>query len=323
MASSDPSISGSTIPPPDADENRSGRGRRRTKSSVELLRRRLVEQTERLARQYERSGQVDPSAVAEIERLDRVARAYEHARPASRPWPWRLPLIALLTALLVSLLLFVRVPCTEVTLDLSLSSLAFRLSGPDRGADDRAIALTTEDIAATRVTVRGIDTVAAQPELPAPTSGRDTLSFLAKDGFVIGPIELPSGTWVRISPPRFDGKLSLRFKHDREPASITLHLTPDVTVVPRVLGERRAHGTVTLASDPNQPLEVELVPRLEDGTTIGDALARISETFGSELPVTGINLEWGDPWAQRRGVFSSVLDGAVYREALAGQGYNL
>ncbi|HSA82058.1 MAG TPA: hypothetical protein VLE23_14675 [Geminicoccaceae bacterium] len=254
-----------------------------------------------------------------------MAQAYERARPAAKPWPWRLPLVALVTAALVSLLLFVRVPCTEVTLDLGLSSLGFQVGGPGRAA---SIALTGAEIAATRVTVRGIDTIAAPPLLAATTPGRDWLSFHSNAGLLVNPIDLASGTWVRLSPPRSASALTLRFRHDSESASITLHLPADVAsvppgVLPDGLGERGESYTVTLSSAPNQPLDMELTPQPRAGATLSETLARVSETFDSELPITGLILEQGDPSARRRGTFSSVLDGSVYREALAGNAHDL
>jgi hypothetical protein len=311
MASNAPKTSGSTTPPTDRGRD----GRLRATSSIEILQQQIVERTDHVARNYEQSGTTDRKAWAEIERLDGVLRAYQHARPARKGFPWRVSLLAVLTAVLVSLLLFVRVPCTEVTLDLHLSSLALQLAdGP----------LTTGEIEVKQVTVKRFSpegiTIGAQ-RVPVPPATRALR--LASNGLAIDKIALEPGTWVWISPPRRDASLKFRFVHDTKPVSVTLQVPPDAVVrppgvLPDLLGE-----PLTISSAPKQPLEIELEPRPLDGASDAETLARISETFGSELPMTGLYLKSGDPWAAQRGVFSSILAGEVYREALAGKAYDL
>jgi hypothetical protein len=328
MASNDPKTSGSTTRPIDGE---GGRATPAT-SSIEVLQQKIAERAEQVAREYEQSGTTDPEACAEIGRLDGVLRAYQNARPVKKPFPWRVPLLAALTAVLVSLLLFVRVPCTEVTLDLRLSSLAFQLAdGSAPASTGETIALTTGDIIATRVRVRGFDPeegiAAGLQRVRVPPRNR-VLEFTSAEGLAIGSMEIEPGTWVWISPPRLDAPLKLRFDHASKPVSITLYVPPEVTVAPprafsNPLGEPGEPYTLTISSAPQQPLQLELVPRSLDGASGAIALARISETFGSELPITGLYLKSGDPLSAQRGVFSSILAGTVYREALAGNAYEL
>jgi hypothetical protein len=326
MASNDPKTSGSTTRPIDGE---GGRATPAT-SSIEVLQQKIAERAEQVAREYEQSGTTDPEACAEVGRLDGVLRAYQNARPAKKPFPWRVPLLAALTGVLVSLLLFVRVPCTEVTLDLRLSSLAFQLADGAAAAADETIALTTGEIAADRVTVRGVDPegIAAGAQRVRVPPRTSWLSFASDEGLLIGSMEIEPGTWVWISPPRLDAPLKLRFNHDSKPVSVTLYVPPEVTVAPprafsNPLGEPGEPYTLTISSAPQQPLQLELVPRSLDGASDAITLARISETFGSELPITGLYLKSGDPLSAQRGVFSSILAGTVYREALAGNAYEL
>jgi hypothetical protein len=226
MASNDPKTSGSTTRTIDGE---GGRATPAT-SSIEVLQQKIAERAEQVAREYEQSGTTDPEACAEVGRLDGVLRAYQNARPVKKPFPWRVPLLAALTAVLVSLLLFVRVPCTEVTLDLRLSSLAFQLAdGSAPASTGETIALTTGDIIATRVRVRGFDPeegiAAGLQRVRVPPRNR-VLEFTSAEGLAIGSMEIEPGTWVWISPPRLDAPLKLRFNHDSKPVSVTLYVPP-------------------------------------------------------------------------------------------------
>ncbi len=326
MASNDPKTSGSTTLPAEGE----GDGRSRATPPIEILQQKIAERTEQIARGYEQSGTTDPEACAEIGRLEGVLRAYQSVQPPKKTFPWRVPLLAAVTAFLVSLLLFVRVPCTEVTLDLRLASLAFQLADGPATATGETLALTTGEIAADRVTIRGVDpeSIAAGAQRVRMPPRSSWLSLASDQGLLIGTIEVAPGTWVWISPPRLDAPLELRLKHDSKPVSVTVHVPPDVTVapprvLPATLGEPREPYTLTVSSGPKQPLQLELIPRSLDGASAGETLARISEIFGNELPITGLRLQSGDPWAAQRGVFSSILAGAVYREALAGKAYDL
>lgn len=326
MASSDPNNSGSTTPPADPDPEdvqADAAGATSSGDAVAILRRGIIERVERLAGTYRHSGQVDAGALGEVERLDHVLQAYQRARPRSKQWPWRVPLLAVFTAGLVSALLFVRVPCTEVTLDLTLSSLGFQLSDAQGGGTaDGSISLTAEEIAAARVALKGIDTIGGVPGATAMTPDTDWQAFASTDGLLMGPLMLDSGTWVRLFQATAEGALPIRLKHEADPVAIELHLPPGTRVVPRSelanrLRELREAVTLELAANPQQLLEIEVTP-------LPQVKLDPAGVFGSELPIAGLDFEWGDPSAEgRQREFSAVREGFVYLEALAGEQHRL
>ena len=128
MTSSEKDNSGSTTqatePASEDDQVNVAAGKSHEEPAA-ILRDVIVERVERLAEGYRDSGQIDASALDEVSRLESLLQAYRRVKPRRRRWPWRVPALAVATAGLVSLLLFVRVPCIEITLELALSSLSF------------------------------------------------------------------------------------------------------------------------------------------------------------------------------------------------------
>lgn len=322
MTSSEKDNSGSTTQatePASEEEQVNVAGGQKHDEPVAILRDVVVERVERLAEGYRESGQIDVDALDEVSRLEAVLRAYGRAKPRPRQWPWRVPALAMATAGLVSVLLFVRVPCTEVTLDLALSSLSFQLAEAqgDRAAGGKA-SLAGPEIAASRAVLKGVDNIGGVPGTPVIVP--DTWqAFASSDGLLAGPIVVGSGTWVRLLSAEAPGALTFRLKHDTDPVAINLHLPRHVRVVPprselaEQLGGLQKAVELNLAANPKQLLEIVLTPLPQADL---DPMA----LFGDELPISGLDFERGDPTAERRQrEFSAVQGGFLYLEALGGE----
>ncbi len=284
-----------------------------------ILRDVIVERVERLAEGYRDSGQIDASALDEASRLESLLQAYRRVKPRPRRWPWRVPALAVATAGLVSVLLFVRVPCTEITLELALSSLSFQLAeAQGNRTAGRKASLAGPEIPASRAVLKGVDGISGVPGISVIVP--DTWqAFASPGGLLAGPIVVDSRTWVRLLPAEAPGALKMRLKHDTSPVAIDLNLPAGVRVVPprsELAEHLEALGTpveLNLAADPGQLLEIEFAPMPQAGL---DPMA----LFGDELPVTGLDFKRGDPTAERRQrEFSALQGGSLYLEALGGE----
>ena len=97
--------------------------------STQQLRKFVHSEAEKLSKEaFEKPEAVTDEQVEHLERLTKIITLSEETGPKIKPKRWPTIVIMAATSLLVSALLFFRVPTTEVELDLTLSELQFRLS---------------------------------------------------------------------------------------------------------------------------------------------------------------------------------------------------
>jgi hypothetical protein len=264
------------------------------------------------------------ATVEEVRRLTQLLAAYEQARPSRPRRVWPVVALVLATAIVICALLLLRVPTTEVTLALELSSLTFRV-GSDSGSGSAEPIELLERIHTDQVT---IDDVAAVELDDIPIRLEASNFKLSADGedFSIRPLEVPVGTWVRASPAA-DG-LTIALAHPNEELEVALNLPPGVEVLasdPDLMEQLEGVQRVVFRATP--PAEDRDCARLRlhwrvpgtSGSASAEAGANTSP-FKSTIPIDGllfIDLTSGSRHLSTR--FSTVLGGSIYLEAVAGR----
>jgi hypothetical protein len=234
----------------------------------------------------------------------------------------------------VSLLLVLRVPSTEVTLVLDLSSLAFRIGNDAAPGGTERVGLLGR-ITADEMTIDDVDAVEVD-DVPVPEVGDIKLRATGAGSISLRPLEVPVGTWVRVDRPDPAGALRLELAHPREELQVVLTLPQRVEVLPPGSGLARAlngssgngnsgngsSGGQRLLLRAERPGEGEQCARLRLGwrasTSPGAAARADPAPFHSALPVDALLLSDLDGVAERAQV-STVLGGALYLEAVAGR----
>jgi hypothetical protein len=292
----------------------------------EVLRTAIRERVDRAV-----AGDVEASGASadEVQRLTQLLAAYEQTRPPRPRRAWPVVALVLATALVISALLLLRMPTTEVTLALDLSSLTFRI-GSDSGQGSAAPVELLGRIRTDQVTVDDVATIELD-DLPIrqPQASHFKLSTNGED-FSIRPLDVPVGTWVRVSPPDEAGGLTIALAHPTEALAVGLSFAPGVEVLasdPELM-ERFAQGVQQAVFRAERPAEADECARLRlrwsvPGTASGSASAADganASPFKSTMPVDAllfIDLTGGSQHLSTR--FSSVLGGRIYLEAVGGR----
>jgi hypothetical protein len=279
------------------------------------------------------AGDLEPSGPAadEVQRLTQLLAAYEHTRPPRARRAWPVVVLVLAIAMVISALLFLRVPTTEVTLALDLSSLTFRI-GSDTGPGGAERVELLARIHTDQVTIADVDSVELD-DIPLEQS--DAANFkLSTDGdgeFSIRPLEVPVGTWVRVKPPDEAGGMTIELAHPTEELAVALNLPPEVEVLssdPELterFGSVREERVVFRAERPAEADDCArlrfrwLVPSASSGSGAAEDRSNASP-FQNTIPVDAllfIDLTGGSQHLSTR--FSSVLGGSAYLEAVEGR----
>ena len=269
--------------------------------------------------------QAGSDPVAEVQRLAQLLAAYEQSRPPRPRRVWPVVALLLATALAVSALLFVRVPSTEVTLALDLSSLGFRIGhGPEPGRIDLLARVNAD-----QMSIDDVDAVELD-DRPVATGEASsfTLSAAGVGSISLHPLQVPVGTWVRVNRPDATGALTLELGHPDAELEVAMTLPPEIEILP-------ADAGLATRFDPNRGAQRGV---FRAGAVDGSACARLrlrwqaapapvspSATgapdlapFRAALPVDALlftDLEGGDQGTQ----YSTVLGGLLYLEAVAGR----
>lgn len=139
-------------------------------------------------------GQVSVETAAALERLARLAEIEAANRPGKKRWP--LVAALLLTLLVVSLLLFVRVPRTEIELNATVTETGFVLAKPQ---------LLTEALQVVALGAAGLREIelpgnAKRPPRIVRAENDAALRLAAADrpggSITVEPLALPAGTYV-------------------------------------------------------------------------------------------------------------------------------
>lgn len=295
----------------------------------EALRAAIRERIDRaIAGDLEASG----ATADEVRRLTQLLAAYEHTRPPRARRAWPVVVLVLAIAVVISAMLFLRVPTTEVTLALDLSSLTFRI-GSDTGPGGAERVEILARIHTDQVTIDDVDGVEFDD---VPLEQSDAANFkLSTNGdgeFSIRPLEVPVGTWVRVKPPDEAGGMTIELAHPTEELALALNFPPEVEVLSsdpqlteRFGSVRNVQRVVFRAERPAEAGDCArlrfrwLVPSASSGSAAADDAAS-SSPFQNTIPVDAllfIDLAGGSQHLSTR--FSSVLGGSAYLEAVEGR----
>ncbi|HZA66530.1 MAG TPA: hypothetical protein VE592_06240 [Geminicoccaceae bacterium] len=263
-------------------------------------------------------------AADEVQRLTQLLAAYEQTRPRPPRRAWPVVALLLAIAVAVSLLLFLRVPSTEVTLALELSSLGFRIGNdPEPGAAEHVGLLGR--IITDEMTIDDVDAVEVD-DVPVPEVSDFKLRATGAGAISLRPLEVPVGTWVRVDRPDPAGALTLELAHPRAELQVVLTLPEGIEVLPPGSGLARAlsggSGGQRVLLRAERPGEggqcARLRLRWRASASPGAAAGADPAPFQGALPVDALLLSDLDGAAERAQV-STVLGGALYLEAVAGR----
>jgi hypothetical protein len=234
--------------------------------------------------------------------------------------------LLLAIAVAVSLLLFLRVPTTEVTLALDLSSLGFRVGNdPEAGAQrvDLVDRVLTEEMAIDGVNAVELDDL----PIPIPEATDFALRTTGEGSISLRPLAVPVGTWVRVDRPDPSGALTLELAHPDAELEVVLTLPPALEVRPPDSGLARAlngsfvgQRVVFRAERPAEGKDCAWLRLRWQGAAPPATAAAAADLapFQGALPVDALLLTDLAGGAQRT-QFSTVLGGALYLEAVAGR----
>jgi hypothetical protein len=295
----------------------------------EALRAAIRERVDRaVAGDLEASG----ATADEVQRLTQLLAAYEQTRPPRARRAWPVVALVLAIALVISALLFLRVPATEVTLALDLSSLTFRI-GSDTGPGGAERVELLGRIHTDQVTIDDVDGVELD-DVPIQQSNAANfkLSTNGDGDFSIRPLEVPVGTWVRVKPPDQAGGMTVELAHPTEELTVALSFPPEVEVLASDPELTERFGSVRdvqrVVFRAQRPAEADdcarlrfrwLVPSTSSRSAAAEDRANPSP-FQSTIPVDALllsDLTSGSRHLSTR--FSSVLGGSVYLEAVEGR----
>jgi len=324
MASPRVERSGSTTPASEGVEQDPKVAAARRQRTAKALRREILRRVERMTAGSDPAA-FDRAAIEEVDRIDRMLRAYQRARPA--PPSHRRFLIGgfALTAVLIAALLFMRVGSTEITLDLRLERLSF---------DSARKQILTGTTGATRVALGGIDRIVPPPGVSS--AGLDeqrepgeilALALSAPDGGVltVDPIETSRGTRVEIERAATDGTTSILLfqgaADTADPKPIVVQVTAPGGVTLDVADSFSGPETFDL----ERPRPFAFVVAFDADTYVDvTPLGGKPLSFESEIEVGRLSfsrvLEVEGEVARR---LSAVLGGTVFLESLGGKAYEL
>lgn len=274
------------------------------------------------------AGDLDPSGATtdEVQRLMQLLAAYEQARPPRARPAWPVVALVLAIAIGISALLFLRVPTTDVTLALDLTSLGFRIGNdPETGAErvDLVDRLLIEDMA-----IDGVHAVEIEDlPIPMPDAADVALRTTGEGSISLRPLAVPVGTWVRVDRPDPSGALTLELAHPDAELEVVLTLPPELEIRPpdsglaRALdGSSEAQRVVFRAVRPAQGKDCAWLRLRWQGAAASAPSAAAADLapFQGALPVDALLLTDLAGGGQRT-QFSTVLGGALYLEAVAGR----
>ncbi len=282
-------------------------GSKKSRTEVSELRRLLARRTEETAAEVVQTGTVPGDRMEELTRLERLLKLRESSRAGERRG-WSLPLVAGITLLVASFLLFTHVRNTPVELDLTVSEIGFVVPTSQP---------LSNPMSATTVRVSGLTTVQLPDENPRPASYVvvSTPHASGSGTIDVNPVTVPAGTAVLLRPGQSPRTYELIIKGPA--ASLALSVNGSVQFTgPKGFSAPRVFAW---------PRRVELRPDSEEVrlTVTLSGTDDISVPLWTPLPVQDLSLSSLDRFATAdrplvRSV-STIRSGTVFFEALPGQ----
>jgi hypothetical protein len=263
----------------------------------------------------------DPAAFGRVLRLERMLEAYERTRPEPRRRLW--PVVALVSGVAVVLwfLLVLRVPSTDISLALDLSSLTFRIGTETPGQTEDPEKFDLIDaVGADAVTLESFSGVAIDERpIEAPPVKLDSGPAHA---ILLHPFAVPAGTWVRVRGLERGEGATLELRHPTQALELALTVPAGATVPPdhplaAALDPSLAARELVLWADPD--IAAGRCARLAFSIRLGGIRGQEGNelVFAREVPVDVIRFTDIEDRARRRKRFSTVHGGTAFREELA------
>ena len=270
-------------------------------------------------------GAVTDEQIAEVNRLNSMLSAYENSGSvkAEPPIPrWPIILVFAATALIVALLLFVRVDHTEVSIDLHVSEVEFKL--------DQQVYLTA-GTSVSRLQVEGIEQIQLWPGAPVilsnllnPESGASLLHLEVnapenEQAIYLDPVKLPAGTAVYVPEPLQQGEITMAFREAIEEIELSASLPISGL---ELIDPCESEETCRVSLDRERPLT--LIANADETYLDFTPMPGVRHVFQQEIPIREISVRYStndEGMLPRK--LSAVLGGVIYFEALTGQGYQL
>jgi hypothetical protein len=271
-------------------------------------------------------GDPDPAVFGRVLRLERMLEAYERTRPEPKRRLW--PVIGLISGIAVALwlLLVLRVPSTDVSLALDLSSVMFQVGtetpGPTGSTENIDLVDTTSVDAVVFASFGGIE-IDEQPVEAPPVK----LESGPAHDIVLHPLAVPAGTRVRIrSGDRGDG-VTVELEHPTHALELAVTV-PTGNVPPghplaEALDASLNTRELVLWAEPDaaQGRCAHLAFSVRRGGNAGQAPTETLDAraiaLAREIPVGVIRFTDIEDRARRRKQFSTVQGGTAFREELA------
>jgi hypothetical protein len=269
-------------------------------------------------------GVVTDEQIDEVNRLNSMLSAYENSGEvkAESPKPrWPIVLVFAATALLVALLLFVRVDHTEVSIDLKVSEVEFKL-------DQQVYLIGGTSVS--RLQVEGIEQIQLWPGAPVilsnldPESDASLLQFEVnapenEQAIYLDPVKLPAGTVVYVPEPLQQDEIAVAFRDASE--GLELSATLPVSGL-ELIDPCESEETCRVSLGRERPLT--LIANADETYLDFTPMPGVRRVFQQEIPIREISVRYStNDEGMRPRKLSAVLGGVVYFEALTGQGYQL
>lgn len=262
-------------------------------------------------------GSVTASHVEEVERLARLVQIQDQLYPQPKP-RWPVAGAMLLTLVLISLLLFVRIREADVELDLVLSEVAFELT------QDHVLTEVLQVGAIAAFELRSVQmpygSAGGDRSRQADAGGRPAVQLEAEGtagDLTLEPLTLPAGTRVLLSPTLQSNKIRLTLSG------------PDLLLRVGVRGRVRVSmpGTAAQTVDHPTPASVELrsseVPlHLDLSLPEGRALRFAPALSVKSLVLDSVEEHLGGERSVVRQV-SAIRSGSLFWEELGGREHRL
>ncbi len=293
----------------------------------QLLRKYLHEETKRLSGDaVEKLGTVPDKQIEKLQRLAQLSELYERTKPQPKPARWPVITVLALVGFFIGLSLWLKIPSTEVELDLHLSDVQFTL--PREAVLTRVMVLKEAGISDLKeVQLPRARTLKARSEQTRALSLQQSsggvavqLSSVAHEStpgvVTLSPLILPGGTRVELSESGLDNlfRVELTFPDHDIP---TLQVSVKGTVKITISGAPPQENTYPF------PQSIQLQPATNRVVLALTLAEEMQNTFASHTPASDLSFLRFEKIGSYDREVSSVLGGKLYLTDISNQEHPL
>ncbi len=259
-----------------------------------------------------------------LKRFAQLAELYEKTKPQRKPARWPVVTILALVVLLVGLTLLLKIPRTEIELELTSTDLQFTL--PEQAALTKLMVLSEigvsdlKDIQLPRTRSLKAHTLNYGESMGAAMRLTALQDATSQGSITLSPMILPEGTHVALEVTEFPNQYRLTLTFPEEAAS-NLQVSVNGPIEVRITG-----GPLEQYTYP-YPQSIRLQPatnRVTFDLTLPD---EARTTFSSHLPAEGLAFLRAEQLMSQTETYarevSAVLSGTLYLTELASQEHPL